>query len=330
MRPLQPPMRPPASRHTPPCALGVMLGPRAPADDWEAFLSDQLARGDKDGNGTWDEGEFLNFYSKCLATPSIRRKYSKKVRVRLSQTPSGELAAEAAADDASLVAGHAAMEAASKPPAAPSAPHGAKGGGAQPSGIDGRAASDPLPGDGAANKGLGPIASGIMQEAAVRISSRHSRSAFTDPMRRRRRRCAAVRTPTGSSMEAAAPTPLQPQQRQAVCRCPPLRPPPDKFRPRSYRRWPGRVGGASSGFGSWSDAHLRRGARRGVAAFVARRGEWLSSLAGGARREPRTAHLFTLRSRVARTSTYSRYAARMRVSAACRLGSPRVGGGVQG
>ena len=34
--------------------------------------------------------EFANFYGKCLATPALRSKYAKKVKVRLRHTESGE------------------------------------------------------------------------------------------------------------------------------------------------------------------------------------------------------------------------------------------------
>ena len=63
-------------------------------------------------------------YSKCLATPTIRAKYEKKVRVRLRETSSGQLAAEAEAEEAAsfFAAGRAAAEAAVAPPKAPDAP----------------------------------------------------------------------------------------------------------------------------------------------------------------------------------------------------------------
>ena len=51
-------------------------------EGWKELVVSVLAAGDKDGDGTFDFEEFLNFYVKCLATPEAVQHYEEKVQVR--------------------------------------------------------------------------------------------------------------------------------------------------------------------------------------------------------------------------------------------------------
>ena len=52
--------------------------------EWDAYVADVITRGDKDGNGQFDQEEFLNLYSHCLANKKLLQKYEQKIGTRFS------------------------------------------------------------------------------------------------------------------------------------------------------------------------------------------------------------------------------------------------------
>jgi hypothetical protein len=51
-------------------------------EQWEFFAADTLKRGDKNGDGKFDFGEFLNLYKKTLADDQVRGAFEEKVTLR--------------------------------------------------------------------------------------------------------------------------------------------------------------------------------------------------------------------------------------------------------
>mgnify|MGYP006144233777 FL=1 len=54
-------------------------------DEWTSFVADVVKRGDKDGDSTFDQAEFLNLFSHCLAAPVLVLRYEEKVLKRLEE-----------------------------------------------------------------------------------------------------------------------------------------------------------------------------------------------------------------------------------------------------
>ena len=52
--------------------------------EWDAYVADVVKRGDKDGDGQFDQEEFLNLYSHCLANKKLLDKYEQKVAKRFN------------------------------------------------------------------------------------------------------------------------------------------------------------------------------------------------------------------------------------------------------
>jgi len=57
---------------------------------WNSFITDTIARGDKNADTAWDVEEFINFYLKCLSSSEITQQYEQKVLLRFQES-SGEL-----------------------------------------------------------------------------------------------------------------------------------------------------------------------------------------------------------------------------------------------
>lgn len=55
-------------------------------EEWTNFVGDVVKRGDKDGNSTFDQEEFLNLFSHCLASPLLVLRYEEKVLKRLEES----------------------------------------------------------------------------------------------------------------------------------------------------------------------------------------------------------------------------------------------------
>lgn len=71
--------------------------------DWGAFVTNTMARGDKDLNGEWDAAEFANYFGKCLAHPCTVDAYAKKITMRLHQQEGSiTLSAAAGAEGAGM------------------------------------------------------------------------------------------------------------------------------------------------------------------------------------------------------------------------------------
>jgi len=52
--------------------------------EWDEYVADVVKRGDKDGDGQFDQEEFLNLYSHCLANKKLLDKYEQKVSKRFN------------------------------------------------------------------------------------------------------------------------------------------------------------------------------------------------------------------------------------------------------
>lgn len=62
--------------------LGSLADAITDAAEWDSFVKDAMARGDKNSDGAWDASEFSNYFGKCLAHPTLISAYTKKVLAR--------------------------------------------------------------------------------------------------------------------------------------------------------------------------------------------------------------------------------------------------------